>query len=37
MSQDVQTCFSVHLAFAKFLSKIKKKFILDSKYSSSWI
>ena len=31
VSQDVQTWFSVHLAFAKFLSKIKKFF----KYSAS--
>ena len=26
VSQDVQTWFSVQLAFAKFLSKIKEKF-----------
>ena len=28
--QDVQTRFSVHLAFAKFLSKIKEKFLFSA-------
>ena len=32
MSQDVQTRFPVQLAFAKFLSKIKVKFLIQCQY-----
>ena len=32
ISQDVQTRFPVHLAFAKFLSKIKGNFLIQCQY-----